>query len=183
LAEWDPDSILRVKEPIALDYDMTAMAMELERRGQSPVLWFEKVGDSPFAVISNVFGNRKRYAFALGVEETELFDAWGRLGDKLYPPELVKTGPILDNVLTRRVAWPYAHPVPCSSLPVGEGGSHPRRHHRYHFTRSRSSHEEAECPGPGGHPGGRGRLWRKPRAAPTPGPGADDGGPADRAAR
>jgi UbiD family decarboxylase len=85
LAEWDPDSVLRVKEPIALDYDMTAMAMELERRGQSPVLWFEKVGDSPFAVISNVFGNRKRYAFALGVEETELFDAWGRLGDKLYP--------------------------------------------------------------------------------------------------
>jgi 2,5-furandicarboxylate decarboxylase 1 len=100
LAEWDPDSILRVKEPIALDYDMTAMAMELERRGQSPVLWFEKVGNSPFPVVANVFGNRKRYAFALGVEEAELLDAWGRVGDKLYTPELVEKGPILDNVLT-----------------------------------------------------------------------------------
>src|SRR5262245_42477133 len=100
LAEWDPDSILRISDPIALDYDMTAMAMELERRGQSPVLWFEKVGDSPFPVVANVFGNRKRYAFAAGVEESELLDAWGRLGDKLHAPELVKNGPILDNVHT-----------------------------------------------------------------------------------
>src|SRR5262245_65488920 len=80
LAEWDPDSILRIRDPIALDYDMTAMAMELERRGQSPVPWFEEVGDSPFAVVGNVFGNRKRYAFAAGVAEPELPDGRGALG-------------------------------------------------------------------------------------------------------
>lgn len=100
LAEAEPDSILRIKEPVALDYDMTAIAMELERRGQSPVLWFEKVGDSPFPVVANIFGNRRRFAFAAGVPESELLDAWGRLGDKLFKPELVTRGPILDNVLT-----------------------------------------------------------------------------------
>jgi UbiD family decarboxylase len=72
LAEAEPDSILRVKEPVALDYEMTAIAMELERRGQSPVLWFERVGDSPFPVIANIFGNRRRFAFAAGVPEPEL---------------------------------------------------------------------------------------------------------------
>jgi 2,5-furandicarboxylate decarboxylase 1 len=112
LAEWDPDSILRIREPIALDYDMTAMAMELERRGQSPVLWFEKVGDSPFPVVANVFGNRKRYAFAAGVEESELLDAWGRLGDMLHTPELVKNGPILDNVLTGAAVDLKRLPIP-----------------------------------------------------------------------
>ena len=84
LEEASPDSILRIREPVALDYEMTAIAMELERRGQSPVLWFERVGDSPLPVVANVFGNRRRFAFAIGVPEGELLDAWGRLGDKLY---------------------------------------------------------------------------------------------------
>ena len=100
LEEAAPDSILRFSEPVALDYEMTAIAMELERRGQSPVLWFDRVGDSPFPVVANVFGNRRHFAFAAGVPEAELLSAWGRLGDKLYKPERVARGPILDNVLT-----------------------------------------------------------------------------------
>ena len=54
LAAAHPDDVLRVSEPVALDYEMTAIAMELESRGQSPVLWFERVGDSPFPVVANV---------------------------------------------------------------------------------------------------------------------------------
>jgi UbiD family decarboxylase len=100
LAEIEPESILRIKDPVALDYEMTAIAMELGARGQSPVLWFEKVGKSPFPVVANVFGHRRRFAFAAGVPESELLDAWGRLGDKLVKPEMVTSGPILDNVLT-----------------------------------------------------------------------------------
>jgi 2,5-furandicarboxylate decarboxylase 1 len=99
-AEADPTSTLRIKEPVALDYELTAIAMELGRRGQSPVLWFERVGNSPFPVVANMFANRQRFAFAAGVPESELLDAWGRLGDKLCKPELVDGGPILDNVLT-----------------------------------------------------------------------------------
>ena len=63
-----PESVLRVREPVALDYEMTAIAMELESRGQAPVLWFERVGNSPFPVVANVFGNRQRLAFAAGVD-------------------------------------------------------------------------------------------------------------------
>ncbi|NJO23642.1 MAG: UbiD family decarboxylase, partial [Sphingomonadales bacterium] len=77
----------------------TALADGARERGQSPVLWFERVGDSPFSVVANVFGTRQRAAFAMGVPESELLAGWGRLGDKLYEPELVKGGPILDTVL------------------------------------------------------------------------------------
>src|ERR1700730_12321567 len=95
-----PHSVLRITEPVALDFEMTAVAMELERGGQSPVLWFERVGDSPFPVVANVFGNRQRFAFAAGVAEEELLNAWGRSAEKLSAPERVALGPVLDTVAT-----------------------------------------------------------------------------------
>jgi len=100
LEDAAPGSILRIAEPVARDYEMTALAMELERRGQSPVLWFECVVGSPFPVVANVFGTRQRFAFAVGVSEQELLDAWGRSGDRLLAPERVAGGPILDRVAT-----------------------------------------------------------------------------------
>jgi 2,5-furandicarboxylate decarboxylase 1 len=100
LEGFAPDSILRFSEPVSLDYEMTGIAMELERRGQAPVLWFDHAGDGRFPVVANIFGNRQRFAFAAGVPEADLLTAWGRLGDKLMPPELVASGPIFDTVLT-----------------------------------------------------------------------------------
>ncbi len=96
----DPNGILRIAEPVSLDYDVTAVAMELERRGQAPVLWFERVGDGRFPVVANVFASRRLYARALGVPEDKLIEAWANLGDKRLPPKLVETGPIRDVVLT-----------------------------------------------------------------------------------
>ena len=65
----DPDCVLRIPEKVGLEFDVTAVAMELERQGRSPVIRFEKVGDSPFPVVTNLFGDRQRYARALGVAE------------------------------------------------------------------------------------------------------------------
>lgn len=47
-----------VSEPVGIDFDVTAVAMELERIGRAPVIWFEKVGESPFPVVTNLFGAR-----------------------------------------------------------------------------------------------------------------------------
>jgi UbiD family decarboxylase len=96
----DPHGILRIAEPVSLDYDVTAVAMELERQDRAPVLWFERVGDGRFPVVANVFGSRRRYARALGVAEDRLIEAWAVLGDKRLPPKLVDKGPIRDVVLT-----------------------------------------------------------------------------------
>ena len=96
----DPDGILRIPEPVSIDFDVTAVAMELENRGRAPVILFEKVGDSPFPVVANLFGDRRRYAQALGVEDSNLIETWGGLGDRTIDPVVRETGPILDTVIT-----------------------------------------------------------------------------------
>jgi UbiD family decarboxylase len=96
----DPTSILRIPDPVDLDFDVTAVAMELESQGKAPVIWFDKVGESPFPVVTNLFGDRSRYALALGVGEDELTEAWAGLGDKVIEPVVQDTGPVLDVVMT-----------------------------------------------------------------------------------
>ena len=98
VAKEDPDELLRVRERVALDYDVSAVAMELEREGRAPVLWFEKVGRSPFAVVANLFGARRRYALALGVKEEHLIEEWAARNDRTLAPVLVKRAPVHEVV-------------------------------------------------------------------------------------
>ncbi len=96
----EPESILRISEPVNLDYDVTALVMELERLGRSPVIWLDKVGDYPFPVVTNLFGSRSRYARALGVSENDLTETWANLDDTPIEPIIGESGPILDVVRT-----------------------------------------------------------------------------------
>ena len=107
----DPDAIMRIPEPVDLDFDVTAVAMELERQGRAPVVRFDKVGDSPFPVVANLFGDRRRYAQALGVSEEALIRTWGGLGDRTIEPTILETGPVLDRVVT-------GHDVNLGALPI-----------------------------------------------------------------
>jgi UbiD family decarboxylase len=96
----DAASLLRIPDPVDIDFEVTAIAMELERQGRSPVLWFENVGGSPFPVVTNLFGSRSRFALALGVSEEELTERWATYGDTPIEPVMCDTGPILDVVRT-----------------------------------------------------------------------------------
>ena len=96
----EPESILRVSERVNLDYDVTALAMELERLGRAPVIWLDKVGDYPFPVVTNLFASRSRYALALGISEDDLTETWANLGDTAIEPIIGESGPILDVVCT-----------------------------------------------------------------------------------
>ncbi|HUK11455.1 MAG TPA: UbiD family decarboxylase [Stellaceae bacterium] len=98
--EDDPQGILRVREPVNLDYDPTAVVMEMEKTGRSPVVWFERVGNSRFPVVANIFGARRRYALALGVPTERLIEEWAARNDRLVEPVLRTTGPIHDVVIT-----------------------------------------------------------------------------------
>ena len=96
----EPDSVLRIPETVGLDFDVTAVAMELEKQGRAPVIRFDKVGNFPFPVVTNLFGDRRRYALALGVAEADLIETWASLGEKTIEPTMCETGPILDVVKT-----------------------------------------------------------------------------------
>ncbi|MGH7153626.1 MAG: UbiD family decarboxylase [Acetobacteraceae bacterium] len=95
----DPDALWRIGEQIGLEHDATAITMELERLGRSPVLWFERVGQSGIPVVANVFGSRDRFAIGLGVPPTELIRRWGEYGDRRIPPVLRDSGPVQDVIL------------------------------------------------------------------------------------
>ncbi|HJU23754.1 MAG TPA: UbiD family decarboxylase [Casimicrobiaceae bacterium] len=94
----DPRDLLRVRERVNLDYDISAFVMEMEKTGRSPIVWFENVGESPFPVITNVFGARRRYALALGVPEERLIEEWASRNDRTLEPIMHDTGPIHDVV-------------------------------------------------------------------------------------
>jgi UbiD family decarboxylase len=70
LAELEKNNsaeFLRIKEPVALDYEISALAMEMDRRKRSPTLFFENVQGSPFPVLANMFASRRNFAAALGI--------------------------------------------------------------------------------------------------------------------
>jgi UbiD family decarboxylase len=96
----DPSSVWRIKESVSPDYDTSALVMELDKEGRSPVLWFDKVEGSPFPVITNLFGSRARYAAALGVPERELIEHLAKREDQTIEPVMRDTGPVHDVVLT-----------------------------------------------------------------------------------
>jgi 2,5-furandicarboxylate decarboxylase 1 len=96
----DPNSFVRIGERVTIDYDTTAVAMELERRGRSPVLWFDRIEGYPFPVVTNTFAARNRFALALGVAEQDLIAQWATRGDHTIAPAMRETGPIHDVVLT-----------------------------------------------------------------------------------
>ena len=53
-----PGHLLRIKEPIRRELDITSSVFELERAGHNPVLVFEQVEGSSMPVVTNVAGSR-----------------------------------------------------------------------------------------------------------------------------
>jgi 2,5-furandicarboxylate decarboxylase 1 len=95
-----PDETWRIHDEVDPGYDISALVLELERRGERPVLWFERVRGSRFPIVTNLFADRRRYARALGVAPESLADEWVARGDRRLPPVLRATGPIRDAVMT-----------------------------------------------------------------------------------
>ena len=95
-----PDQVWRVRDEIEGDYDIAAVLWELERRGETPVVWCERVRGARMPLVTNIFGDRRRYAAALGVRPAALAQEWLRRGEGRIPPRLVTKAPVQDVVLT-----------------------------------------------------------------------------------
>jgi UbiD family decarboxylase len=73
-----PSEVLRITEPVDLEYDVQAVALDLERRRRFPVLVFERVRGHQTPIVANVMASRRSLAFALGVDEGSLGEAYAR---------------------------------------------------------------------------------------------------------
>jgi UbiD family decarboxylase len=95
-----PEEVWRITHEVDRGFEIAALVMELEKRGEAPVLWFEKVRGSRFPLVTNVFGDRRRYARALGVPMEALHGEWLARNERRQAPVLRPTGPIRDVVRT-----------------------------------------------------------------------------------
>jgi UbiD family decarboxylase len=94
-----PDDVFRVEGEISLDYEITAISLLMEKRG-NPVIYCNKVKGWSGRAVTNVFGTRERMAFALGVSDDKLFEKWHKGVNNPIPPKVIEGGEVREMVWT-----------------------------------------------------------------------------------
>jgi 2,5-furandicarboxylate decarboxylase 1 len=94
-----PDELWEIDTPVSKSHEMTALALELERRKRFPALLFTSVTGSSIPVLCNLFANRKRIALALGLPENELVSGWPELAARRISPVRAESGPVKEGIL------------------------------------------------------------------------------------
>lgn len=84
-----PGNFVRVSEPVCLEYDIQAVVSELERQRRFPILLFENVQNSDIPIITNVYANRRNFAYALGTDIKDLPTVYSRRLQEFTPPVVV----------------------------------------------------------------------------------------------
>jgi 2,5-furandicarboxylate decarboxylase 1 len=107
-----PGEVVRVREPIGIDYDVMAVVLEYERRRRYPVLLFERVRDYDIPIVCNVLASRRALAFALGVREGALATEYARRIKETLKPVVVDEAPFRHRVLTGKDVDLRALPIP-----------------------------------------------------------------------
>ena len=100
LVERDfPADFVRISDPVRREFDITSTVFEFERNGKSPVVMFEDVEGFDLPVVTNVAGNRRLLAAALGVPPDDLPLAYRERCQNYTPVERIGDAPWQDVVL------------------------------------------------------------------------------------
>jgi UbiD family decarboxylase len=98
-----PNQLLRVKEAVDWQYEITSAINEMSKRDDNPALFFERVKDYSMPLVINLFGHVDRINLALEGSSHQLgnrldfYKEWNSLFNKEVPPIYVDNGPIRDN--------------------------------------------------------------------------------------
>jgi 2,5-furandicarboxylate decarboxylase 1 len=98
LDELPEDEILRISEPVQLDYCPTALVLALEKNKRFPVVLIENAIGCDVPIVTNIFADRKRIARIAGAEPGQFNAAWSRALNHLTQPVIVSSGPIHERV-------------------------------------------------------------------------------------
>ena len=107
-----PEDLLRISEPVDLQYETTALVFELERAGRAPVLVFDRVNGHAMPLVTNVAASRKLLAACLGVEVAALPGAFRDRCQNYVPCELVDRAAFDEIVLEGEDVDLTALPIP-----------------------------------------------------------------------
>jgi UbiD family decarboxylase len=94
-----PEQVLRIRQPVSRELEMTSVVFELDRIGKSPVVIFENVDGASMPVVTNIAGNRQLLAHCLGVEAAQLPTAFRERCQNYIPCEVVPKGAWDDIVM------------------------------------------------------------------------------------
>jgi 2,5-furandicarboxylate decarboxylase 1 len=94
----DPANVLRIREPVSQQFEMTATVFELDRLNKSPVVIFEKVAGFDMPVVTNVAGNRDLLARCLDTTVANLPTVFRERCQRYIPSEIVSK-PAWDEVI------------------------------------------------------------------------------------
>lgn len=94
-----PDDFVRISAPVRRELDITSTVFEFERHGRSPVVMFENVAGFDLPVVTNVAGNRRLLAAALGTAPDDLPLAYRERCQNYVAAERVGDAPWQDCVL------------------------------------------------------------------------------------
>jgi 2,5-furandicarboxylate decarboxylase 1 len=84
-----PDELLRIRQTVESQFEMTAIVYELERSNKSPVVILEKINGHEMPVVANVAANRRLLAACLSVDPRDLPSAFRERCQKYIPCETV----------------------------------------------------------------------------------------------
>ena len=115
-----PQDVVRVAEPVGLEYQMMALVLEYERRGRYPIIIFENVRGHEIPVVCNVMAGRRTLAKALGVGESVFSEEYARRLEDYVPPVVIEEPPFRQVVRTGDDADLGQLPIP-TYFP-GDGG-------------------------------------------------------------
>ena len=99
LKERYPEEVVEVQAEVDPDYEITAVVREMEKK-TNPVVIFQHPKGSPFPIVANVLGSRKRMALAIESEPEDFYETWNRKLQNLVKPRIVESGLVREVVIT-----------------------------------------------------------------------------------
>ena len=106
-----PEDVLVVDEPLSADQDVTALVWQLAARGHHQLLICTRVSGFETPVVTNTFASRERVARMLGTDLAHLHTAYQARARNMLRPDLLETGPVLDQVLSGEQVDLYTQPL------------------------------------------------------------------------
>lgn len=91
--------LIRISDPVHWEYEAVALTRHTSDI-QGPALVFEKVRDSEIPCLSGLFAAKRRVAWALEVDEDDLFDVYRQREETSLPVDTVDEAPCQEVVLT-----------------------------------------------------------------------------------
>ncbi len=100
MAERDfPEEVVRIREPVRREFDITSAVFEFERAGRHPILVFENIEGFDMPVVTNTAASRLLLAGALGVSPDDLPAAYRERCRNYLPVEVADAAPWQEVVI------------------------------------------------------------------------------------